>query len=85
VDSTTLDYVTSLACLLLNSRLFEFDEWQDITVPYLTCFLSEDGAQRVTRAFMTKCLERAGEAEEEDHGWTVDEEDVDKDELCNCR
>jgi hypothetical protein len=30
-------------------------------------------------------MSQLAEAEEEDHGWEIDEEDADKDELCNCR
>lgn len=35
--------------------------------------------------FPCRAMSQLAEAEEEDHGWEVDEEDADKDELCNCR
>uniref|UniRef100_A0A383W2Z9 Elongation factor 3 n=1 Tax=Tetradesmus obliquus TaxID=3088 RepID=A0A383W2Z9_TETOB len=85
VDQTTLEYVAAMTTLLFNSRNFEFDEWADAMVPYLKAFLSEEGAESVCRAYMSKAMSQLAEAEEEDHGWEVDEEDADKDELCNCR
>lgn len=30
-------------------------------------------------------MSQLADTAEEDHGWEIDEEDVDKDELCNCR
>lgn len=54
VDQTTLEYVAAMTTLLFNSRNFEFDEWADAMVPYLKAFLSEEGAESVCRAFMSK-------------------------------
>ncbi len=54
VDSTTLEYVASLTCLLINSRCFDFDEWADAMVPYLAAFLSPEGAEAVCRAYLSK-------------------------------
>lgn len=84
VDSTTLDYVSNLTCLLLNTRIYEFDEWRDCCVPYLGSFLTEEGAEGVCRAFMAKCLAKLGDEEQEDQGW-IDDDEGEVDELCNCR
>lgn len=54
VDQTTLEYVAQMTTLLFNSRNFEFDEWADAMVPYLTAFLTEEGAESVCRAYMGK-------------------------------
>ena len=84
MDSTTLDYVSNLTCLLLNTRIYEFDEWRDCCVPYLGSFLTEEGAEGVCRAFMAKCLAKLGDEEQEDQGW-IDDDEGEVDELCNCR
>jgi hypothetical protein len=54
VDQTTLEYVAALTCLLFNGRNLDFDEWADAMVPYLTAFLTEEGAESVCRAFLAK-------------------------------
>lgn len=54
VDTTTLAYVADMTTLLLNARNLEFDEWADAMVPYLSAFLSEEGAEGVCRTYMAK-------------------------------
>lgn len=54
VDQTTLDYVTKMTTLLFNSKNYDFDEWADAMVPYLTAFLSQDGAESVCRTYLGK-------------------------------
>lgn len=54
VDQTTLDYVAQMTTLLFNSRNYEFDEWADAMVPYLSAFLSQEGAETVCRTYLAK-------------------------------
>jgi hypothetical protein len=54
VDQTTLEYVSRMTTLLFNSKNYDFDEWADAMVPYLTAFLSQDGAESVCRTYLGK-------------------------------
>jgi len=54
VDQTTLEYVSQMTTLLFNSRNYEFDEWADAMVPYLTAFLTQEGAETVCRNYLAK-------------------------------
>jgi len=85
VDQTTLEYVSQMTTLLFNSRNYEFDEWADATVPYLSAFLTQEGAEAVCRNHLAKAVSQLIDAAEEDQGWELDAADGEADELCNCR
>lgn len=54
VDQTTLEYITSLCCLLMDIKCYDFEEWRDCMVPYLTSFLIEEQSETCCRAFMSR-------------------------------
>lgn len=83
MDDTAMDYVSSLTSLLVSQKCFEFDEWSDCLVPYLSDFLTEEGAEAVCRAFLARCVEETrGEKGRAENGWNDEAEE--EEELCNC-
>lgn len=80
VFAPTLEYVSVLCCALIDTKQFEFDEWNgNAMTPYLAQFLSQDDSEAVTRAYLTRCVE---EAEREAAANVVELEEGE--ELCNC-
>ncbi|KAJ1557989.1 translational elongation factor EF-1 alpha, partial [Nowakowskiella sp. JEL0078] len=82
-EQIDLDYITSLACQLVDTNEFELSEWTNVTRPYLAQFNTDSDISQVVEAFNERCrilaVERARAAknfdEEVDDGLPL---------LCDC-
>lgn len=73
-----MEYITSLACVLINSECFESSEWTACFVPYVQSFLEHGLAENACATFLSKCFQQSKSKN------VLTEDDDEGEDLCNC-
>lgn len=74
----TISYVASLCQQLIEIKDFEPASWTAAVVPYLAAFLSQEDAETVASAFLTKSFQQSTEKA------TAEEDTEEGEDLCKC-